>query len=150
MLDQQNAQLSYHRTLTENPQDRSPQGWNAHDPSQLAINDTVYYRSAGKSARYAAHAAIGRTFEEQHGPMELSVAMRTEVSDSFMLYIDDGSGDYRGANIYFMLTGNLEYYDGDYHNICPFSVNTWYQIKMEIDVPGNTYDIETSISKRSV
>jgi hypothetical protein len=124
-----------------------PQGWTVEDPNicSLTINDAVHYGSSGKSAKFAdltrtLFGYVGRDFEDQYGNLVFSFAVRIEVADYFDVYIDDGLG--HGADVYFMSDGNIEYYD-DYgwHVLCPFSINTWYKVRMFIDIPTNTYDI---------
>ena len=128
-----------------------PQGWTVANPSvcSLAINDTVYHGTSGKSARYADMASypggaadVEATFEDQHGYLTLSFAIMAENPDYFMFYIDSIDGVYHGANIYFVPEGYLAYYaEYRWYYVCPFSVGTWYNIKMTIDIPNNTYDI---------
>jgi hypothetical protein len=113
----------------------------------LTINDTIYHGSSGKSAKYAdlstsnGAGRVSRTFDNQYGSLELSFAMMEENPEYFMLYIDDSAIPPHGANIYFMPDMSLAYYDGDWNYLRPFSLLTWYQIKMVIHVPTNTYDI---------
>lgn len=138
------------------PTGSAPQGWVVDNPNvcSLTVNDTVYYGISGKSARYAdlasypgGYSYVGRTFDDQHGSLTLSFAMMAENPDYLSLYIDDGT--VRGANIYFMPYGKLAYYDDAlWHDICPFSIGTWYRIKMVIDIPKNTYDIYVDDSLR--
>lgn len=126
-----------------------PSGWTVTNPSvfSLTINDTIYHGSSGKSAKYADLSTsfsldrVARTFDNQYGSLELSCAMMAEDPEYFMLYIDDSVIPFRGPNIYFMPNMRLAYYDGDWNYLRPFSLLTWYQIKMVIDVPTNTYDI---------
>ena len=129
-----------------------PQGWTVANPSvcSLMINDTVYHESSGKSARFADMASypggcayVGTNFEDQQGYLTFSFAIMAENPDYFMLYIDSTDGVYHGANIYFIPESrNLAYADEfGLHYLCPFSVGTWYNIKMTIDIPSNTYDI---------
>jgi hypothetical protein len=65
--------------------------------------------------------------------------MMAENPDYFSLYVDDRN--FAGANIYFLPNMTFAYYDGDYHYLRPFSVDTWYEIKMDINTTANTYDI---------
>jgi hypothetical protein len=129
----------------------APNGWVLGNPSicSLAVNDTVYYGGSGKSARYADTASytggsayVGTTFADQRGYLTLSFEIMAENPDYFSFYIDSTDGIGHGANIYFTPYGYLAYYDeSGWHNLQPFSVNTWYSIKMEINIPANTYDI---------
>ncbi len=139
----------FSQAFDDKPTGSAPQGWVVDNPNacSLTVNDTVYYGSGGKSARYAdlasypgGYSYVGRAFDDQHGSLMLSFAMMAEDPDCLMLYIDDGT--VHGANIYFMPYGKLAYYDDAlWHDICPFSIGTWYRIKMVIDIPKNTYDI---------
>jgi hypothetical protein len=145
------------QNFDDEPTGSTPQGWTTENSTicSLTVNDTVYYGSSGKSARYADMASypggkayVGRTFEDQYGSLVFSVAMRAENPDYFSLYVDDGY--VYGANIYFIPEAHaLGYFDGEYHTICPFSVNTWYQIRLEIDIPTNLYDIYVDGSLRA-
>jgi len=137
----------------------TPEGWFIEDSSviSLAVDDVVYYGSSGKSARYADISATSsecetyRTFEDQHGLLEFSFAIMPKSPEYFGVYVDDcGIRDIEvdegalihGANIYFLPNGAMAYYDDSgFHGLRSFSVDTWYQIKMVIDVPANTYDI---------
>jgi hypothetical protein len=129
-----------------------PQGWTVANPTvcSLMINDTVYHGSSGKSARFADMASytwgfayVGMNFEDQQGYLTFSFAIMAENPDYFMLYIDSTDRASHGANIYFTPElGYLAYVDEfGYQYLCPFSVGTWYNIKMAIDIPSNTYDI---------
>lgn len=129
----------------------TPSGWTVTDQSvySLIINDTIFHGSSGKSAKYAdlstssSAARVTRTFDNQYGSLEFSFAVMVENPEYFMLYITDSTPypALHGANIYFKPDMNIAYYDGDWHYLRPFSLSSWYQIKMVIDVPTNTYDI---------
>jgi hypothetical protein len=139
------------QSFDDEPTGSVPQGWVLGNPSvcSLAVNDTVHYGGSGKSARYADMASypggaaeVARTFEDQHGLLVLSFALMAEVPQYFMFYVDSDHEIYHGANVYFMPYGYIAYYDDfGWHDLLPFSVNTWYRIKMVIDIPKNTYDI---------
>ena len=139
--------------LTQNfdnePTGSIPQEWTLGNPSlcSLTLNDSIYCGDSGKSARYADTASyshgcapVTKAFENQYGHLEFSFAILAENPDYFSLYIDKSLMG-QGANIYLLPDMNFAYYDGNYHYLSPFSLNTWYQIKMIIDVPTNTYDI---------
>jgi hypothetical protein len=126
-----------------------PQGWTVGNPSlcSLTVNDSIYYGGSGKSARYADTASyshgcapVTKAFENQYGHLEFSFAVLAENPDYFSLYIDESLNG-KGPNIYLLPDMNFAYYDGNLHYLRSFSFNTWYQIKMIIDVPTNTYDI---------
>lgn len=126
-----------------------PQGWNVVNPSlcSLTVNDTVYHGSSGKCARYVDSASysggaapVTKTFDNQNGHLEFTFAIMAERPDYFSFYIDNGLQGH-GANIYLMPDMSFAYYDGNWHFLSHFSLGTWYQIKMVIDVPLNTYDI---------
>jgi hypothetical protein len=128
-----------------------PSGWSVTDPSvySLTINATMFYGSSGKSAKYEdlstspSSGRVSRTFDNQNGLLELSFAVMVTNPEYFMVYIDDSMAypNVHGANIYFRPDMSIAYYDSDWHYLRPFSLLTWYQIKMVIDVPTNTYDI---------
>jgi hypothetical protein len=87
-------------------------------------------------------AYVGTTFEDQQGYLTLSFEIAAENPDYFSCYIDSTDREDHGANIYFTPDGYLAYCDeSGLHYVRTFSVNTWYRIKMEIDIPANTYDI---------
>jgi hypothetical protein len=112
----------------------------------LTVNDTIYHGSSGKSARYVdtvsnstGYSRVERTFVELDGQLEFSFAIMAENPDNFSLYIDNGY--FCGANIYFLPNMTLAYYDGEYHYLRQFSLNTWYEIKMDINATAHIYDI---------
>jgi hypothetical protein len=139
--------------ITQNFDDEStgvvPQGWTVVDPSicSLEVSDTAYFGISGKSAKFtdethvdASQAHVKRDFAKQYGSLVFSFAVMVEVPDYFDVYIHDGFA--RGANVYFMPDGMIAYYENyEWHNLRPFSVGTWYEIRMVIDVPANAYDI---------
>lgn len=47
------------------------------------------------------------------------------------------------ANVFFRHTGNIEAYDGYNNNLplMPYSVNTWYKVKLILDVQNQLYDV---------
>jgi hypothetical protein len=129
-----------------------PQGWTVANPSvcSLTINDTVYHGSSGKSARFADMASytwgfayVGTNFEDQQGYLTISFAIMAENPDYFMLYIGSTDRTSNGPNIYFVPDSRYLAYCDEFglRYLCPFSVGTWYNIKMTIDIPSNTYDI---------
>lgn len=127
-----------------------PNGWTDDNMSLVSwtINDTVFHGSSGKCARYVDNASfpggsarVETHFDQQFGSLEFSFAIMAENPDYFSFYIDDGSSTYRGANIYLLPSLYFAYYDGWYNSLCPFSLNTWYEIRMVISIPTNTYDI---------
>lgn len=130
----------------------TPQGWTVANPNicSLTVNDTIFHGISGKSARYADMASyaggtalVETSFEKQYGRLEFSFAIMAENPDYFNLYIDDGTpSEHHGANIYFLPNGEIAYYiDPQWYYLQSFSVNKWYQIKMTINIPANTYDI---------
>ena len=128
----------------------TPSGWTVTNPSvfSLTINDTIYHGSSGKSAKYADLSTspveggrVARTFDNQYGSLELSLAMMVEDPEYFTLNIDDSAIPPHGTQLSFMPDLTIAYYDGDWHYLRPFSLSMWHQIKMVIDVPTNTYDI---------
>lgn len=140
------------QNFDDEPSASAPQGWIVANPSicSLTVNDTIYHGSSGKSARYADMASypggtahVETSFEKQYGRLEFSFAIMPENPDCFNLYIDDGTPtEHHGANIYFLSSGEIAYYaDSQWHSLRPFSINTWYQIRMVLDIPANTYDI---------
>jgi hypothetical protein len=128
-----------------------PQGWTVANSSlnSLTVNDTVFYGSSGKSARYAHIASppggcayVGRNFTDQQGALSVSFAIMAENADYFMFYLDGTDAIYHGPNIYFMPYGYLAYYDNwGWHDLCPSSANIWYMVRWVINIPTNTYDI---------
>jgi hypothetical protein len=129
----------------------TPSGWIVTNPSvySLTINDTMFHGSSGKSAKYEDLSStngagrVSRTFDNQYGSLEFSFAVMVTDPEYFMMYIDDSMAypSVHGANIYFKPDMSIAYYDSDWHYLRPFSLMTWYQIKMVIDIPTNTYDI---------
>ncbi len=145
------------QNFDDEPTGSVPQGWVVENPSicSLRVNETVRYGETGKSARFMDHTTegfsyVGRTFNPQYGSITLEFAMRSDFLNELMFYIDDGNVAYHspnGANIYFVpdgssIGGDLEYYDGyQTHPFGKWLLETWYVIKMVIDVPQNTYDV---------
>jgi len=132
----------------------TPSGWTVTSPSHgsLAIDASTYYGASGKSARFYDNSASGyplpyRNFTPQSGLLDVEFALMKEdlpnVTDgAFMLYIDDGSANFNGANVYLKLwQEGVYYYDGTDHNIADYSYDTWYNFRFAIDIPSNTYDI---------
>ena len=140
----------FSQNFDDEPTGAIPQGWTNNNVSlsSWTVNDTVYHGSSGKCAKYVdmasfpgGSAQVEMNFEKQYGFLEFSFAVMAENPEYFSFYIDDGTSMYRGANIYLLPWMELAYYDGSYHYLCPFSLNTWYEIRMVISVPTNTYDI---------
>ncbi|MCD6241112.1 hypothetical protein J7K27_06315 [Candidatus Bathyarchaeota archaeon] len=143
-----NEPIILSQDFDEEPTGSVPQGWTVENPEvcSLTVNETVYYGNSGKSAYVRAdYCYIGRTFAIQTGSVIVEFAMRAEVPNYLMFYIDDGIVPYtnpNGANIYFMPNGSFAYYDDTgWHYFRSFSLHTWYRIKMVIDIQANTYDI---------
>jgi hypothetical protein len=127
----------------------TPSGWTVTDPSiySLTINDTIYHGSSGKSAKYVdlstslGDARVARTFDKQYGSLELSLALMVEDPEYFTVNLDDSAIPPHGTQVTFMPDMTISYCDGNWHYLRPFSLSTWYEIKMVIDIPTNTYDI---------
>jgi len=127
-----------------------PQGWTVENPNicSLTVDDSIYYGASGKSAHYednvsspTGYAFVGTSFEAQSGAFVLSFAVMAENPDYFHVYVDDGDW-HHAANVYFRPDLTLAYYDDfGYHYFGSFSPNTWYKVKMVVDVRSNTYDI---------
>jgi len=141
----------FSQNFDEEPAGAVPQGWTVENPDMcsLTVNETVFYGGSGKSARFVdlgiGYSYVGRMVPSQNGVIRVKFAIRAEIPEYFMFYIDDGTVPYdnpNGANIYFMPNGKLAYYDDSgWHYLCSFTVNTWYRIKMTINIPENTYNI---------
>jgi hypothetical protein len=135
------------QNFDDEPTGAIPQGWDVQDSSicSLNVSDTVYFGSSGKSAKFTddsnmPFSYVRRDFPGQYGYLVFSFAVMVEVPDYFDVLIHDGFG--HGANIYFMPGGVIAYYESyEWHGLCPFSIGTWYQFKMAINMQANTYDI---------
>lgn len=148
----------------DEPTGSVPQGWTVENPQicSLKVNEAVYYGSSGKSARYVDsvqgdYSLVGRNFAHQTGSLILEFSMRMDVPDPewpspLTFYIDDGTRipkdpNQKGANVYFGIDGEgnrnnaISYFDGAAHYLRPMSYDTWYRIKMVINITANTYDI---------
>jgi len=138
----------FSQNFDEEPTGSVPPGWIVKNPEicSLEVNEAVRYGDSGKSARYAdlsyvTASYVGTTFSSQNDLLELEFALRAEIPEYLMVYVTEGSSVY-GANIYFTPYGRFAYYDySGWHYLRAFSINTWYRIKMVIDIPANTYDI---------
>lgn len=130
----------------------TPTGWIIFDPTygSFTVDSSEYDGSSGKSGKYVDSSSSGGTeiydtFSTQTGRLVLECTMKptaiSGLNTYFMLYIDDDTVERNGVNIYFRDGGYIAYYDGSYQNIQSYSANTWYKIKMIIDIPSNTYDI---------
>ncbi|MGA3191360.1 MAG: hypothetical protein ABSD73_02475 [Candidatus Bathyarchaeia archaeon] len=131
-----------------------PQGWTVQNASicSFVVSDAAYFGSSGKSAKFtdqshlpATSARVRRDFPNQYGTLMFSFAVMVENPDYFDIYIHDShyaDSDLHGANVYFLPDGNIGYYDdGGLHDLLQFSNNTWYEIRLVMDITKNTYDI---------
>lgn len=134
-----------------------PVGWTVFYPQfgNFTVDDSVYYGGSGKSGKFVDSGSVSggypfplRTFPEQTGTITLELVMYptgTEFPNHLFAFCIDNGGDEpfnhtSGANIYFK-GGYIQYYNGIWHSLQPFSANMWYKIRMDIDIPSNTYNI---------
>jgi hypothetical protein len=140
------------QNFDEEPTGAVAQGWAVKNSSvcSLAVSDAAYFGSSGKSAKFTDESHlpftfVKRDFANQYGSLTFSFAVMVENPDYFDIYIHDGyyaDSDLHGANIYFLSNGHMAYYnDLGFHGFRQFSVDTWYEIKMVMDIPKNTYAI---------
>jgi hypothetical protein len=123
-----------------------PMGWLWTSIGEIRVNDTVYHGSQGKSARYVGLLNESDLTAEKllmyawSGSLEFSFAIMPENPDYFSLYICDNY--YDGANICFLPNMTMAYHDvSGFHSLGSFSLETWYEVRMDINVTANTYDI---------
>lgn len=150
-----------------------PEGWvvTYQQFGSFTVDDSVFYGSSGKSGKFVdSSLAIGgfpfpyRTFSQQSGKITVEFAMKPTGSArpnaGLMFYVDNGNPQFpdvnalwNGANINF-LYGDITCEEGQWPNLVhhylqSYSANTWYTIKMTIDIPSNTYDIYIDGSLRA-
>jgi hypothetical protein len=129
-----------------------PQGWSVQnaDICSLVVSDAAYFGSSGKSAKFTDQSHlpftfVKRDFPNEYGTLTFSFAVMVVNPDYFDIYIHDSyyaDSDLHGANVYFLPDGYIAYYDNSgLHDLLQFSNNTWYQMRMVMDIPKNTYDI---------
>lgn len=129
-----------------------PQGWSVQnaDLVSLVVSEAAYFGSSGKSAKFTDQSHlpftyVKRDFPNEYGTLTFSFAVMVVNPDYFDIYIHDSyyaDSDLHGANVYFLSDGYIAYYDDSgLHDLLQFSNNTWYEMKMVMNIPKNTYDI---------
>ncbi len=118
------------------------------DPSAPAYGDcSMKYTDNNSHNGYSPY----HTFAPQTGLLKVSMDLRKDWGDNYMIYIvggDNNPSNY-GANIYMgrkfsSESGDpkmLAYFDNTYHNLEAFIYDTWYHVDFIINIPTNTYDI---------
>jgi hypothetical protein len=70
-------------------------------------------------------------------------ARSPSLSSSQFLLIEPVGGTYANAvYVWFDTSGTIKYYDGSFHTLQPFSINTWYRFKITTHVASSLFDIE--------
>ena len=91
--------------------------------------------------------SVAKTFSPiQESLIVVEYAMKASQtsSNSCILYIKDANGN-SGPNVFFRHTGYIVAYNGsgysDQINLMPYEANTWYHVKIVIDMQARTYDV---------
>lgn len=128
-----------------------PENWTVENLQcgSFLVDELAYYGDEGKSGRLTDNSTVCspspyKNFPEQIRTIVVSFALRlaaeSETSLNLSICIDDG--DFSGANICFSDEGQIMYYAGRrFTSLRSYAANSWYRIKMIINVPNNTYDI---------
>ena len=64
--------------------------------------------------------------------------IQSSVGSYFLMLTRDVATTASALTIY---QDKFQYYDGTFHEVMPWTANTWYHIKLEIDCESDTYDI---------
>lgn len=138
------------QTFDDEPVGAVPEGWTITEPlhGSFTVDELVYYEG-GKSAKFVDSSSVGfpspyKLFPKQNGTIVVTFAIRPTANSgkhtNLIIYVDEGS--FSGSNIYFTEDGTIEYHDDTgFHTLRNYSANVWYEIKMIMKIPNNTYEI---------
>jgi len=74
--------------------------------------------------------------------LEFDISKQDNNAKTAYIFMPTTPGDHlNGYNIYFDNAGDIEYYDGSFHDIGDYSASTVYHVRMDIYPSTDTYDI---------
>jgi parallel beta-helix repeat protein len=147
-----NPYIVLQQNFDNEPTGSVPENWSLTNSSYgyIAVDDTVYYGSSGKSAKFVDNSTVGspgayRNFTEQNSTIVVSFSVRlpNNVGNHTGLEVRVDNGTYAGANIIF---GNdsIQYLTSCGHLVTlrpSYVANRWYNITFIMNIPDNLYDI---------
>ena len=135
-----------------------PSPWfGAEFDGSASVNNSVYYSSPNSVAFTAGDACTGSPYIEQihpdiTGSGTYEAYLRTNnVSHETLIMASEGVGSVDGLGFWLSLggpassgipVGHFAWYDGtNWHDVTAISNDTWYHIKIAVNVPSKTYYI---------
>jgi hypothetical protein len=113
--------------------------------SFIACRDTTIYKNGSASMKLVDSSVTYGEGVQLALPnltqFKISGWFRTaQLDQSALIYTIDSTGAV-GAYVLFQSDGNIDYYDGSYHVLQPYSANTWYKIELRVSCADGKYDI---------
>ncbi|MBN2483716.1 MAG: PEP-CTERM sorting domain-containing protein [Candidatus Omnitrophica bacterium] len=134
-----------------------PASWEKRSINSTPVWDDIFFIAedplrSGNSAKYIDATRFNgyapyREFDPQYAQLIVEFdMMQLSGDDDLSFYAEDGN--LNGANVYFSTT-KIEAITGysTRVNVAPLTLNEWYHIKFDIDIPSNTYDIYVNGTK---
>ena len=96
------------------------------------MENTIDYAEAYKS--------VGTNLDDRIFEFDARVPQNTENKH---VNIEKTGGDMlNSVYLFFRTTNNIDYYDGSFHTLQAYSINTWYHFKITTHPAADTFDIE--------